>query len=89
MKARVVVGRGEEGPLCDPGSKFLLEGSARVERGYKCNKEKKGEKMEIKGKRQKAVYRRHSAPPCGTAEYPRFLNTIRDADWSTQPRTVF
>ena len=30
MKARTVVGRGEEGPLCDPGSELLLGGSARV-----------------------------------------------------------
>ena len=30
-KARAtVVGRGEEGPLCDPGSELLLGGSARV-----------------------------------------------------------
>ena len=30
MKARTVVGRGEEGSLCDPGSKSLLGGRARV-----------------------------------------------------------
>ena len=31
---RHVVGRGEEGPLCDPGSELLLlGGSARVMRG--------------------------------------------------------
>ena len=28
-----VVGRGEEGPLCDPGSELLLGGSTRVVRG--------------------------------------------------------
>ena len=28
-KARTVVGMGEEGPLCDPGSELLLGGSAR------------------------------------------------------------
>ena len=33
MKADIVVGRGEEGPLCDPGSELLLVGSARVVRG--------------------------------------------------------
>ena len=33
MKARTVVGRGEEGPLRDPGSKLLLGRSARVVRG--------------------------------------------------------
>ena len=36
MKARTVVGRGEEGPLCDPGSELLqfkLGGRARVVRG--------------------------------------------------------
>ena len=33
MKARTVVGRGEEGPLCDPVSELLLGGSARVARG--------------------------------------------------------
>ena len=32
MKARTVVRRGEEGPLCDPGSELLLGGSARVVR---------------------------------------------------------
>ena len=32
MKARAVVGRGEEGPLCDPGSELLLGGRARVVR---------------------------------------------------------
>ena len=26
MKARTVVGRGEEGPRCDPGSELLLGG---------------------------------------------------------------
>ena len=31
-KARTVVGRGEEGPLSDPGSESLLGGSARVVR---------------------------------------------------------
>ena len=31
-KARTVVGRGEEGPPCDPGSELLLGGSARVSR---------------------------------------------------------
>ena len=30
MKARTVVGRGEEGPLWDPGSELLLGGRARV-----------------------------------------------------------
>ena len=30
MKARTVVGRGEKGPLCDPGSDLLLGGRARV-----------------------------------------------------------
>ena len=29
MKARTVAERGEEGPLCDPGSELLLGGSAR------------------------------------------------------------
>ena len=33
MKAHTVVGRGEEGPLCDPGSELLLGGRARVVRG--------------------------------------------------------
>ena len=34
MKARTVVGRGEEGPLCDPGSELLLGRRAkRVVRG--------------------------------------------------------
>ena len=39
MKARAVVGRGEKGPLCDPGSEILLggkergEGSARIING--------------------------------------------------------
>ena len=33
MKACTLVGRGEEGPLCDPGSKLLLGGSAKVVRG--------------------------------------------------------
>ena len=33
MKARTVVGMGEEGPLCDPGSALILGGSARVVRG--------------------------------------------------------
>ena len=33
MKARTVVGREDEGPLCDPGSELLLGGSARVVRG--------------------------------------------------------
>ena len=33
MKARTVVGRGGEGPLCDPGSELLLGGRARVLRG--------------------------------------------------------
>ena len=33
MKARAEVGRGEEDPLCDPGSELLLGGSARVVRG--------------------------------------------------------
>ena len=32
-EARTVMGRGEEGPLCDPGSELLLGGSARVVRG--------------------------------------------------------
>ena len=32
MKARTVVGRGEEGPLGDPGSDLLLGGNARVVR---------------------------------------------------------
>ena len=27
LKARTVVGRGEEGPLCDPGSELLLGGT--------------------------------------------------------------
>ena len=30
LKARIVVGRGEEGPLCDPGSELLLGVSARL-----------------------------------------------------------
>ena len=30
---RTVVGRGEEGPLCDPGSESLLGGRAREVRG--------------------------------------------------------
>ena len=32
-KARTVVGREEEGSLCDPESELLLGGSARVVRG--------------------------------------------------------
>ena len=32
-KARTVVGRGEEGPLCDLGSELLLGRRARVVRG--------------------------------------------------------
>ena len=31
MKARTVVGRGEKGPLCDPGSELLLGGSTKAE----------------------------------------------------------
>ena len=43
MKARTVVGRGEEGPLCDAGSELLLtgkegEGIVRVINGTKKNK---------------------------------------------------
>ena len=41
MKARTVVGRGEEGPLCDPGSEVLLEGRGRVVRGWKMARRKK------------------------------------------------
>ena len=41
MKARTVVGRGEEGPLCDPGSELLLEGRARVHSARKINGMKK------------------------------------------------
>ena len=33
IKARAEVEREEEGPLCDPGSKLLLGGSAGVVRG--------------------------------------------------------
>ena len=33
MRACTVVGRGEEGPLCDPGSELLLGGSARAVQG--------------------------------------------------------
>ena len=33
MKARSVVGRGEKGPLCDPGPELLLGGRARGVRG--------------------------------------------------------
>ena len=33
MKARTVVGMGEEGPLYDPGSELLLGGKVRVVRG--------------------------------------------------------
>ena len=45
-KARTVVGRGEEGPLCDLGSELPLGGSTRVGRGKtngmkKFNKNKK------------------------------------------------
>ena len=29
-KARTVVGKGEKGPLCDPGSELLLGGKTRV-----------------------------------------------------------
>ena len=32
-KARTVLGREEEGPLCNPGSELLLGGSARVVQG--------------------------------------------------------
>ena len=32
MKARTVVGKGKEGPRCDPGSELLLGGRARVVR---------------------------------------------------------
>ena len=42
-KARVVVGRGEKGPLCDPGSELLLGGSAR-----ECEDNKWDEENEIK-----------------------------------------
>ena len=33
MKARTVLGRGDEGPLCDPASEVLLGGRARVVQG--------------------------------------------------------
>ena len=33
MKARTVVGRGEEGPLCDSGSELLLGEGTKVVRG--------------------------------------------------------
>ena len=33
MKARTVVGSGDEDPLCDPGSELLLGRSARVMQG--------------------------------------------------------
>ena len=33
MKARIVVGRGEEDPRCDPESELLPEVSARVVQG--------------------------------------------------------
>ena len=39
MKARTVVGRGQEGPLCDPGPELLLGGGARVVRGKYNEKE--------------------------------------------------
>ena len=42
MKARTVVGRGEEGPLCDPGSASVPGGSARVVRGKKMDEKEKG-----------------------------------------------
>ena len=32
MKARTVVGKGEEGPLCDPGSELILGGRATLVR---------------------------------------------------------
>ena len=41
MKARTVVGRGQEGPLCDPGPELLLGGGARVVRGKYNEKEMK------------------------------------------------
>ena len=43
MKARTVVGRGEEGPLCDPGSELLLEGA----RGEQCEDNKWDGKKEV------------------------------------------
>ena len=39
IKARAVVGRGEEGPLYDPGSELILGGIAMI---TKWDKEKKG-----------------------------------------------
>ena len=44
MKARTVVGRREEGPLCDPESELLLrvdESSARIISGIKRKGKKK------------------------------------------------
>ena len=44
MKARTVVGRGTEGPLCDPGSELLPVGSAsntRIINGMEQEGEKK------------------------------------------------
>ena len=40
MKAHTVVGRGEEGPLCDPGSELLLGGSAEKCEHSKWEEEK-------------------------------------------------
>ena len=46
MKARTAVGRGEERPLCDPGSELLLGGSARVVCEEINGMENKNEKWE-------------------------------------------
>ena len=47
MKARTVVGRGEEDPLCDPGSELLLGGRQGEENSAKIID---GMKKNIKGK---------------------------------------
>ena len=43
MKARTIAGRGEEGPLCDPGSEFLLGASVRYSARILNGMEKKNE----------------------------------------------
>ena len=50
MKAHTVVGRGEEGPLCDPGSELLLGGRAR---GEECEDNKWDEENKIKETKEK------------------------------------
>ena len=47
MKVRTAVGRGEEGPLCDPGPEFYWEGARELCEDNKWDEEK--EKKYCKG----------------------------------------